>query len=86
MKAISNTSRKVAAAAVPLPRLPALSAQAAIFTLNPSADAFVTTRPSGNLSGDNYGGAGALSVAGPGLAATGAVLLFGAKCRRRSHG
>jgi len=30
-------------------------------------DAFVTTGPSGNLSGNNYGGAGALSVAAPGL-------------------
>jgi hypothetical protein len=36
-------------------------------SLNPSADAFVTTGPTGNLSGNNYGGAGALSVAAPGL-------------------
>ena len=42
--------------------------RAANFTLNPSADAFVTPGPSGNLSGNNYGGAGALSVAAPGLA------------------
>jgi hypothetical protein len=40
---------------------------AASFSLNPSADAFVTTGPSGNLSISNYGGAGALSVAAPGL-------------------
>jgi len=46
----------------------ALPARAATFTLNPSADAFVTTGPSGNLSANNYGGAGALSVAAPGLA------------------
>ena len=40
----------------------------ATFSLNPAADAFVTTGPSGNLSNSNYGGAGALSVAAPGLA------------------
>lgn len=37
----------------------------ATFTVNPSADAFVTTGPAGNLSGNNYGGAGSLSVAAP---------------------
>jgi len=36
---------------------------AATFSLNPSADAFV----SANQSGNNYGGAGTLSVAAPGL-------------------
>jgi hypothetical protein len=36
------------------------------FDTNPTADAFVTTGPSGNLSGNNYGGAGALSLAAPG--------------------
>jgi hypothetical protein len=46
----------------------ALPSWAATFTLNPSADALVTTGPSGNLSGNNYGAAGALSVAAPGLA------------------
>jgi hypothetical protein len=40
----------------------------ATFSLNPSADAFVTTGPGGNLATNNYGGAGALSVAAPGLA------------------
>jgi len=40
---------------------------AATFGLNPALDAFVTTGPSGNLSGNNYGGAGALSVAAAGL-------------------
>ena len=39
----------------------------ATFSLNPLADAFVTSGPSGNLSANNYGGAGALSVAAPGL-------------------
>jgi len=39
----------------------------ATFSLNPSADAFVTTGPTGNLSISNYGGAGALSVAASGL-------------------
>ncbi len=46
----------------------ALSVQAATVTLNPVADAFVTTGPAGNLSGNNYGGAGALAIAAPGLA------------------
>jgi len=40
----------------------------ATFGLNPSLDAFVTTGPSGNLSGNNYGGAGALGISAPGLA------------------
>ena len=40
---------------------------AVVSGLNPTADAFVTTGPSGNLSPNNYGGAGALSVAAPGL-------------------
>jgi len=41
---------------------------AATVSLNPSADAFVTTGPSGNLANNNYGGGGALSVAAQGLA------------------
>src|SRR5258706_10498860 len=36
---------------------------AATFSLNPNLDAFVTKGSSGGLSGNNYGGAGALSVA-----------------------
>jgi hypothetical protein len=43
-------------------------ARSATFSQNPTADAFVTTGPTGNLSNNNYGGAGALSVAAPGLA------------------
>ena len=39
----------------------------ATFSQNPSADAFVTPGPTGNLSNNNYGGAGALSIAAPGL-------------------
>jgi hypothetical protein len=46
----------------------ALPLHAATVTLNPSADAFVTTGPTANLSGNNYGGAGALSIAASGLA------------------
>jgi hypothetical protein len=38
------------------------------FTDNPIADAFVSTGPTGNLSGDNFGGGGALALAAPGLA------------------
>jgi hypothetical protein len=40
---------------------------AAGFTNIPVADAFVATGPSGNLSGNNYGGGGALNVAAPNL-------------------
>jgi hypothetical protein len=39
----------------------------ASFSLNPGADAFVTTGSSGDLSHNNYGAAGALSLAAPGL-------------------
>jgi hypothetical protein len=67
MKTISNTPSKTTVAATALALLLALTAQAATFTLNPSADAFVTTGPTANLTGNNYGGAGALSVAAPGL-------------------
>jgi hypothetical protein len=63
MKTIPNTLLATLAAL-----LLALPLSAATFTLNPSADAFMTTGPSANLSGNNYGGAGALSVAAPGLA------------------
>ena len=45
----------------------ALPIRAASFSLNPSADAFVTTGPTANLSGNNYGAGGALSVAAPGF-------------------
>lgn len=41
---------------------------AASVSLNPSADAFVTSGPSGNLAANNYGGAGALGVSASGLA------------------
>jgi hypothetical protein len=57
--------RTIAAAGITC--LLGVNASAAAFSLNPSADAFVTTGPSGNLSNNNYGGAGALSVAAPGL-------------------
>jgi hypothetical protein len=40
---------------------------AAVFSTNSFSDAFVTTGPTGNLSGNNYGGAGALGVSAPGL-------------------
>ena len=43
------------------------AAPAATFAANPTADAFVTTGPSGNLSGNNYGGAGSVSLSAPGL-------------------
>jgi hypothetical protein len=46
----------------------AIPLQAATFSLNPIADAFVTTGPTGNLSANNYGSAGALAIAAPGLA------------------
>ena len=45
----------------------ARAASSATFSVDPASDAFVTTGPSGNLSNNNYGGAGALAVAAPGL-------------------
>jgi hypothetical protein len=45
-----------------------LSLPAATFSLNPSADAFVTPGSSGGLSPKNYGAAGGLAVAAAGLA------------------
>lgn len=42
-------------------------APAASFNTNPAADAFVTTGPSGNLSNNNYGSGGAISLAASGL-------------------
>jgi len=45
----------------------ALPAHGASFAIDPIADAFVTTGPSGNLSNNNYGGAGSVSVAAAGL-------------------
>jgi len=64
MKTFSNTSAAVVLALVFL----ALPLRAATFTLNPSADALVASGPTANLSGNNYGGAGALSLAAPSLA------------------
>lgn len=43
------------------------AASAASFNTNATADAFVATGPSGNLSGNNYGGAGSISLGAPGL-------------------
>lgn len=43
-------------------------ADALILTLNPTADAFVTTGPVNDLINNNYGGAGALAVSAAGLA------------------
>jgi len=45
----------------------ALPAPGASFSANPTADAFVTTGPTGNLAGNNYGGAGALALSAAGL-------------------
>src|ERR1044071_2956079 len=45
----------------------ACPAFSATFSLNPVADACVTTGPSGNLTSSNYGSAGAISVAATGL-------------------
>ncbi len=38
----------------------------ATFTANPALDAFLATGPSGNLSNNNYGSGGVISVAAPG--------------------
>lgn len=42
-------------------------AWAATSSVNPSADAFVASGPTGSLGNNNYGGAGALSIAAPNL-------------------
>jgi hypothetical protein len=42
-------------------------AWAASSSVNPSADSFVAAGPTGNLSNNNYGGAGAVSIAAPNL-------------------
>jgi len=39
----------------------------ATFSTNATTDAFVTTGPSGNLAINNYGGAGSIALAAPGL-------------------
>ncbi|HWY76611.1 MAG TPA: hypothetical protein VN281_13385 [Verrucomicrobiae bacterium] len=41
--------------------------RAAVFSTNSFSDAFVTTGPTGNFRGNNYGSAGALGVSAPGL-------------------
>ena len=51
-----TTSFLPAVAALAL--ISALPCHAATFTANPTMDAFVTTGPTGNLSGNNYGGGG----------------------------
>jgi hypothetical protein len=40
--------------------------RAAVVTVNPSADAFVTTGPTNNLTANNYGGGGALGISATG--------------------
>jgi len=45
----------------------ALPGLGATFSANPTADAFVTSGPAGSLSGNNYGGGGAISLSAPGL-------------------
>ena len=50
-------------AAAALVLISAIPCPAATFTANPTMDSFVTTGPTGNLSGNNYGGAGVLVLA-----------------------
>src|SRR5262245_1138047 len=53
--------------------------RSASFTANPTADALVTTGPTGNLAGNNYGGGGAIALSAPGLpqGELQSVMLFG---------
>src|SRR5690349_15655601 len=44
-----------------------LTATGASFSTNPTADAFVTTGPTGNLANNNYGGGGSQTFAAAGL-------------------
>jgi hypothetical protein len=68
MKTTLNTPRQKAIAVTLFSLLLGFSVYSTTITLNPSIDAFVTTGPSGTLSGNNYGGAGALDVAASGQA------------------
>jgi len=43
-----------------------VQAEAAVVSVNPAADAFVTTGPSNNLVNNNYGAGGSLSLSAPG--------------------
>jgi hypothetical protein len=54
-------------AAIVLVIFDAVSACGATFSANPTLDAMVTTGPTGNLTHNNYGGAGSLSVSAAGL-------------------
>lgn len=67
MNTLHNCHRLRTAVLSGMTSLLCLHASAATFSLNPGADAFVTTGPSGNLKNNNYGGAGGLSVAAPNL-------------------
>jgi hypothetical protein len=70
MKApLMSRSRILIAALLGFGSLAANHLLAASFSLEPTADAFVTTGPSGTFSVDNFGGAGALSVASAGHSA-----------------
>lgn len=61
---VKNSLLSIAALAVLFTAGPA---RGAVFTTNPTLDAFVTTGPNGDRTTNNYGGAGSLSVAAPGL-------------------
>jgi len=50
-------------AAAVLAVMPVVSRRAATFSTNSTSDAFVSTGPSDNGSGNNYGGAGVLELA-----------------------
>jgi hypothetical protein len=65
MRPIPHKFIAVTVSAAVFALLLARPAHAATFSLNPVADAFVTTGPTGNLSGSNYGGAGAIAVSAP---------------------
>jgi hypothetical protein len=58
-----RTTPKVLAAALAFAWTLGLSQAQSTFTTTPIADAFVATGPTGNLSDDNFGAAGALAVA-----------------------
>ncbi len=62
MNSWKTTLLSIPAAAM-LIALSTFSGQAATFSTNSSSDAFVTTGPAGQLSTNNYGGAGSLGVA-----------------------
>src|SRR6476659_1588609 len=62
-----KTNLKLCALSIGFALISILCGHAATSSVNSTADAFVTTGPSGNLVASNYGGAGVLAISAPAL-------------------